>query len=142
MVWYLSESRTLSTSSHTPCSSSSCGKRQSLSREKAEPGAKDRQNPSTQQGTLWYQDPVGLGNGGCAQGGNQSFWFQSPSDLGPWVISRICKQLLFKHCDEFNPTSLKSVTGFKSIVLSQCILPVVSVQKDNFTFWALKYFVF
>lgn len=26
MLWYLSESRTLSTSSHTPCSSSSCSR--------------------------------------------------------------------------------------------------------------------
>lgn len=61
MLWYLSDSRTLSTSSHTPCSSSSCGQ------DKAEPCLTTEQRagprtgqPPSEQGALRRQDPRDL----------------------------------------------------------------------------------
>ena len=77
MAWYLSESRTLSTSSHTPCSSSSCGRRQSLTRKRRAGG------PRPSRGALWKQDPGGLGNEDCAQGASK------PLGQGTWANSQI-----------------------------------------------------
>lgn len=55
MLWYLSESRTLSTSSHTPRSSSSCGRdkaKPSLTTEQSRDGATDLPIPPSAHGSV------------------------------------------------------------------------------------------
>ena len=164
MVWYLSERRTLSTSSHTPCSSSSCGRRHSLTVKKRAGGPKasaelptprigvfvgpGSQGTCNEQHTQGSSKPLGRGTRATSQINNKprgmsttAFLKHRWNSIRPLLkagdVGSVRELRSHVPCSQkIKQIFLKTThrSEFKSIFSVMINLLSGNVQKDNFTF--------